>query len=104
MKNKERLDIEEAHSHHIVGGMYSAHGCGSFRGKCYSRIVESVTGQSLYEEINAETIKEMAIKLEDAEYQDSWKDNFGVTREAWDAIVKMFRVYANGGASLHAWH
>jgi hypothetical protein len=87
----------------LIGGMFSGNGGGaSFRGKCYSEYVESVTGVSLYqEEIPTDTVKMMADKLESAskeipQYGDP-------TFQEKKALAQWFRVVANENGTVGGW-
>jgi hypothetical protein len=99
----DRIDLEEASELNLVGGMFSGHGCGSFRGKCYSGIVEMVTGRSLYDALPNEVVREMADEMEKKAYSEDMEE-FGLDEAGWNDLVKMFRLYADAGANLHAWY
>jgi hypothetical protein len=83
---------------HLCGGMMSGHGSdGSFRGKVYSNMIEELTGHSLYqEEINRETIQEIAKRLNKISYESA-KDflawNFSV--QEWEDLKKLFNKAAD---------
>lgn len=95
------IQVEFKNPPKLCGGIFSANGVGSFRGKVYNEFVQSITGVSLYQEmIDNETIKEMADKL------DEFVKNHDM--ELWDEdqaedLALMFRVYADAGACLHGW-
>jgi hypothetical protein len=91
--------------------MLSASGEGSFRGKVYDSLVETVTGESLYqEEIPTETVAKMAKSLELMEFDDlpsnlreSAEYDYSVSKEEYEDLRRMFSIYANAGAVLKGW-
>jgi hypothetical protein len=90
----------------ICGGMLSGHGNSSFRGKRYSEFVEETTGVSLYqEEIPAQTIKDMAEKLQ----QLSWveKQQFLLKYDFSDKelsdFIQMFSEHSQQDHQLKGW-
>jgi len=96
----------------LVGGVFSEHGRGSFRGKVYSDIIENITGVNLYQgTIPSPTIREMSEKLEAFELtEEFYEDNriwVGQTFEEYSEQIndlkRMFAAYAKAGASLHGW-
>lgn len=103
----------------LCGGMFSSHGEGSFRGKAYDDLVESVTGVSLYqEEIPPRVVKKMSAALAAKEFEslpknfrsdghagdpDNGSSDYAVTREEYEDLRRMFAVYAKLGASLKGW-
>jgi hypothetical protein len=93
---------------HLIGGIFSGFGKGSFRGKVYAGLIEVVTGESLYHEtIPNTTIKEMADKMQvfnmTPEMWEEWKPYEDDNIQEWHDLVRMFRAYADAGASLHGW-
>ncbi len=102
----------------LCGGIFSAHGEGSFRGKAYDDLIELVTGESLYQEdIPSEVVSKMSAALDAKEF-DSLPErlrasapptseviaaDYVVTREEYEDIRRMFAVYAKHGASLKGW-
>lgn len=88
----------------LCGGMFSGHGNGSFRGKVYASLIETLTGESLYDDIiTNNTIKDMARKLQEAELTDEEMEYQGITRQEFEDLVWMFKKYAEAGAVLVAW-
>jgi hypothetical protein len=117
----------------LVGGMFSGHGDGSFRGKVYDSLVTDVTGQSLYQElIDPKTAAGMASELEhlrermDEEALQAWlvqqygqSERYGsladIAREREpqlepnftvaevEALAKFFRVCADNDLYVHGW-
>lgn len=84
----------------LCGGMLSGSGQSSFRGKVYAGLIHSVTGVDIYQEtISNDTIKKMAEKLdkEDFDFIHEFSD------EECNDMVRMFRAYADAGATLHGW-
>lgn len=95
---------------HLCGGMMSANGVGSFRGKVYNFIIEAVTGVSLYqEEIDNETVMRMAVDLANTTFDEATQlagssfDYFDVTEAEYKDLIYVFSVYAHAGASLNGW-
>jgi hypothetical protein len=93
----------------ICCGVFSGSGNESFRGKVYYRMVEDITGISLYGdpetcEIPNETIKQMAIDLEETEWRDSYIQNYDIEEDEFKDLVKMFRLHADAGHYLIAWY
>jgi hypothetical protein len=89
----------------VCGGMMSGNGNDSFRGKVYHRLVEDITGISLYgdretNEISNETVKKMADDLEATEWRDSYIENYDIVEEEFRDLVKMFRLHADAGHYL----
>ena len=93
----------------ICGGVFSGHGNDSFRGKVYNRLVEDITGVSLYGdpetcEVPVEAVKQMAIDLEETEWRDSYIQNYDIEEEEFKDLVRMFRLHADAGHYLLAWY
>lgn len=93
---------------HLIGGIFSGHGSGSFRGKVYAGVIEAVSGVSIYDDQDNATVKRIADALDDYtgnpyEQLEEW----GLTQEEAEAhfkdLQRMFRAYADRGAWLHAW-
>ncbi len=82
----------------------------SFRGKVYHRLVEDITGISLYgytnesDEIPNEIVKDMAEGLEATEWRDSYIQNYDIEEQEFKDLVKMFRLHADAGHYLVAWY
>jgi len=98
----------------LCGGMLSANGAASFRGKVYADFIEAVTNESLYQEtIPNATVKDMAKKLilyvqvNDAKSSKKWcKGQIIDWIPTWDevkSLTKWFKVVANGGAKVNGW-
>jgi len=93
----------------ICGGVFSGSGNDSFRGKVYARLVEDITGVSLYGdpetfETPNETVKQMAIDLEETEWRDSYIQNYDIEEQEFKDLVRMFRLHADAGHYLLAWY
>ena len=93
----------------ICGGMFSGSGNDSFRGKVYSRLVEDITGVSLYGdpetfETPNETVKQMADDLGATEWRDSYIQNYDIEEQEFKDLVRMFRLHADAGHYLLAWY
>lgn len=86
----------------LCGGMFSEHGRQSFRGKVYSPIIERLTGVSLYQdEIPNGIIQEIADKLDAADSSDM--GGYGLDQDEFLDLQRMFRTYADAGATLRGW-
>ncbi len=93
----------------ICCGIFSGSGNESFRGKVYHRLVEDITGVSLYGdpetcEIPSETVKQMAIDLEETEWRDSYIAHYDIEEDEFKDLVKMFKLHADAGHYLVAWY
>lgn len=88
----------------LIGGMFSSHGAGSFRGKAYAEMLESITGYSIYTEcMPNEDVCQMANKLEHwLEGHPKLFNKDWVTEHLPD-IVRMFKAYAKAGFQLRGW-
>ena len=92
----------------LCGGMFSGEG-GSFRGKVYNRIIEELTGESLYQEfISPPTVLKMYEELRD-NHRDLVNDGIDgdmteeeSTKDA-DSLIEFFRICAERGYALHGW-
>jgi hypothetical protein len=93
----------------LCGGLFSGNGAQSFRGKVYDGLIQHLTGHSLYqEEIPNKTIREIAATLESCkpDINDSnlnEEGRFHVSGKEYLDLIRMFRAYANTGATLHGW-
>ena len=107
-KNKDENGFIEG-EFKICGGVFSGSGNDSFRGKVYARLVEDITGVSLYGdpetfETPNETVKQMAIDLEETEWRDSYIQNYDIEEQEFKDLVRMFRLHADAGHYLLAWY
>jgi len=107
IKTKLFKDVEG-----LCGGMLSGNGNGgSFRGKVYDSFVQSVTGESLYQDdIDPDTCKMMSNKLVEyaenmeKEGTDKAKSEYGETdRSEVDALAEFFNVCAENGYHVTGW-
>jgi hypothetical protein len=105
MKAKEEFGHVEG-DFKIWGGMMSGNGNDSFRGKVYHRLVEDITGISLYgytnetNDISNEIIREMADGLEATEFKPEYIAYYDIEEEEFKDLVKMFRLHADAGHFL----
>ena len=107
-KSKEEAGTIEG-DFKICCGVFSGSGNESFRGKVYHRLVEDITGVSLYGdpetcEIPSEIVKDMAEGLEATEWRDSYIQNYDIEEQEFKDLVKMFRLHADAGHYLVAWY
>jgi hypothetical protein len=106
-KSKEEAGVIEG-EFKVCGGMFSGSGNDSFRGKVYHRLVEDITGISLYgytnesNEISNEIVKDMTEGLEATEWRDSYIQNYDIEEQEFKDLVKMFRLHADAGHYLVA--
>ncbi len=94
----------------LCGGMVSANGQGSFRGKVYADFIEEITDESLYQELipNA-TVRTMAYKLtkyiedntEESHYPDAY--DWDVSWQEAKDLAKWFRATAWNDADVLGW-
>jgi hypothetical protein len=107
-KSKEEAGTIEG-DFKICYGIFSGSGNESFRGKVYARIVEDITGVSLYGdpetcEISHETVKQMADDLEKTEFIPEYITHYDIEQDEFKDLVKMFRLHADAGHYLVAWY
>jgi hypothetical protein len=107
-KSKEEAGTIEG-DFKICCGVFSGSGNESFRGKVYHRLVEDITGVSLYGdpetcEIPSEIVKDMAEGLEATEWRDSYIQNYDIEEQEFKDLVRMFRLHADAGHYLVAWY
>jgi hypothetical protein len=107
-KSKEEAGTIEG-DFKICCGVFSGSGNESFRGKVYHRLVEDITGVSLYGdpetcEIPSEIVKDMAEGLEATEWRDSYIQNYDIEEKEFKDLVRMFRLHADAGHYLLAWY
>ena len=109
-KKNDNEDARVEGDFKIYGGMFSDNGNTSFRGKVYARLVEDITGISLYgytnesDEISNEIVKDMADALEETEWQDSFVENYDIEEQEFKDLAKMFRLHGDAGHYLVAFY
>jgi hypothetical protein len=99
----------------LCGGLFYGHGSGSFRGKVYAEIIEAVSGISLYREKipNSDVVK-IADALEGTPFEiakEYFVKYYGddknqektdeKNKQAYGDLKRMFRAYADAGATLY---
>jgi hypothetical protein len=105
MKSKDEAGVIEG-EFKICGGIFSENGNDSFRGKVYHRLVEDITGISLYgytnetNDISNEIIREMADGLEATEFKPEYIAYYNIEEEEFKDLVRMFRLHADAGHFL----
>lgn len=107
-KSKEEAGTIEG-DFKICCGIFSGSGNESFRGKVYARLVEDITGVSLYGdpetcEISHETVKQMADDLEKTEFIPEYITHYDIEQDEFKDLVRMFRLHADAGHYLVAWY
>lgn len=87
----------------LIGGMFSGHGEGSFRGKVYDLFIYDISDISLYQsEISNADVVRIADALDKHVCDDSC--NFDDDAHAnLNDLRRMFRTYADAGAVLIGW-
>lgn len=88
----------------LCGGLLSGGDSSSFRGKVYHSTIVAITGISLYRELENETVREIAEKLEAFDIQDGiLRDDYGyISPQEFQALKESFRYHADLGCSLYA--
>ena len=105
-KSKDEAGVIEG-DFKVCGGMFSGSGNDSFRGKVYARLVEDITGVSLYGdpetfETQNDTVKQMADDLETTEWRESYIINYDIEEQEFKDLVRMFRLHADAGHYLES--
>jgi hypothetical protein len=104
--SEEDLAAFEAAGIRLCGGLLSGPS-DSFRGKVYSDLVFSITGESLYQEwIPPETVKKMHDAFEGCDPSTIDWFNAGrisSTEEAVENLRKFFKICAERGLGLIGW-
>lgn len=86
----------------LWGGLFSDHGCQSFRGKMYSTFCDMVMGINLYNDVisNQELLtatERLRVWIEEN------PDSRLISDEEVNDLYRMFNTYANLGATLESW-
>jgi len=101
----EALSEEDSHAFagiELCGGMHSGAG-GSFRGKVYGSLIESVTGVSLYQEwIEPEVVREIAAALETCDAERVAVE-FDFSPVECEQLRRFFKVCGERGLGLAGW-
>lgn len=92
----------------LCGGIFSANGEGSFRGKIYDNVIENATGETLYQElIPPEKVRLMSEKYDMwlATHFDGYIDEDGthISRSELLALGEFLRICKEHGLGLHGW-
>ena len=94
----------------LCGGLMSANGQGSFRGKVYADFIEKITEEGLYQELIPNAIvRTMSYKL--TKYiEDNTEESHDPGAYDWDVswqeakdIAKWFRITAGNDADVIGW-
>lgn len=88
----------------LCGGLLSGNGEGSFRGKVYNEFIQEMTGHSLYSDLSADDVADIADKLEALPEDTKFSGLYEISNEAFHDLRRMFRAYALIGAGLFAWY
>ena len=102
---KEDLEAFEAADIHLCGGIVSGPP-DSFRGKVYYKLVEDITGESLYQEwIPPERVKKMYEGLTKCNPEEAAKGNYrySITESEIVDLRKFFKVCAERNLGLYGW-
>lgn len=118
IEEAKRIFMRDRLSRHIllVGGIFSGNGYdGSFRGKCYNDLIETVTGYSLYNHlIDPEEVKEIYLKLvefrkkvKDEKSFERWqkknKFSYIMSLKEFDRLILFFKICVKHNLALHGW-
>lgn len=88
----------------LVGGMFSSHGKGSFRGGYYNDFIQQQTGVSLKQKtISSAKVKEMSDQLQKINWYIGIKKRYKISKQEFNDLKRMFKRYAKEGATLHGW-
>ncbi len=88
----------------LCGGMFSAHGQGSFRGKVYDEVVMKITGETLYQErISNQTVREMSKRLDEHVSKAKFGQVADLIDDDLEDLARMFHSYAEAGYELLGW-
>lgn len=88
----------------LIGGMLSGHGRGSFRGKVYTNFIEQQTGVSLYQEnISSRDVKKISNRLQKMNWYVGLNKRYNISKQEFNDLKRMFKRYADAGATLHGW-
>lgn len=90
----------------IVGGLFSGHGHGSFRGKVYQTFIRDHTGYSLYTDLSNAELTDLADALDALDAHAIDYDAFRSPDDVveFENLRAMFRHYADVGAETVAWY
>ena len=88
----------------LCGGTLSQHGSGSFRGKVYNDVIETLTGVSLYDDLNEEQVRLIADTLETIDWDPNINFEYEIEEAEFKDLVRMFREYASIKACLTPWY
>ena len=86
----------------LCGGIMSAHGSTSFRGKVYERYIMNISGVSLYQDLmGRDDVAEIADALhEDHEMEIAKRFNL---EDDYEDLVRMFVFAKDNGLQLKGW-
>jgi len=88
----------------LVGGLFSSHGKGSFRGGCYNEFITQQTGVSLKQKtISSAKVKEMSNQLQKMNWYVGLNKRYKISKQEFNDLKRMFKRYAKEGATLHGW-
>lgn len=88
----------------LAGGLFSGEGQGSFRGKAYNEFIEQQTGVSLHQKnISNRTVKKISDRLQKMHWYIGLKKRYGISKQEFNDLRRMFKRYAEEGATLHGW-
>lgn len=91
----------------LCGGLMSANGSGSFRGKVYNDIVEKATDgeYTLYEDLINEKVIEISEALWNSDFSElAQNSEWDISVEEVEDLFRMFKRYGEEGFCLKAWY
>lgn len=113
LERRDKEEVKFPEDINLCGGMFSGNGSDrSFRGKVYNEIFETLTGYSLYSDLNegqvavcAEILSEKVDKLykdldDSHEIDGDWSTTVGELRD----LVKLFNSAAENNCIMIAWY
>ncbi len=104
-RNGEKTYLEFNPELNLVGGLFSEHGNGSFRGGVYANFFLEVLGVDLYQTLDNQTVREVAKRLNEMQYDPSFQEKYwAVTEERFEDLRRMFTAYGEAGCHLEAWY
>jgi len=88
----------------LVGGIFSGHGKGSFRGGYYNEFITQQTGVSLKQKtISNIKVKKISDQLQKMYWYIGLKKRYKISKQEFNDLRRMFKRYAKEGATLHGW-
>ncbi|MDT8899572.1 hypothetical protein QYE77_15005 (plasmid) [Thermanaerothrix sp. 4228-RoL] len=103
-RNGEKTYLEFNPELNLVGGLFSEHGNGSFRGGYYNDFFVSVLGFDLHNDLSNSEVRQIAERLNSMNYDPSFLEEYDITPEEFEDLRRMFTAYGKAGCHLEAWY